>query len=139
MSAQVLDAFLFGIGTVLCLERDAWSMVKKWLGQVLNEYAPLPPHPDSPFLLVVGYGVLCYKPVGKGTEISRAWPPQARAAFFCVTCLIACFRASLPPCFLASLLPCVLASLLPCFLACLLPCLLASLLPCFLSSFFIVE
>ena len=28
MSAQMLEASLFGVGTVLRLERDAWSMVK---------------------------------------------------------------------------------------------------------------
>ena len=27
MSAQMLEVSLFGVGTVLCLERDAWSMV----------------------------------------------------------------------------------------------------------------
>ena len=28
MSAQMLDVSLIGVGTVLCLGRDAWSMVK---------------------------------------------------------------------------------------------------------------
>ena len=39
MSAQMLEVSLLGIGTVLRLERDAWSMVK-WLRRVTNEYAP---------------------------------------------------------------------------------------------------
>ena len=28
MSAQMLEESLLGVGTVLCLERDAWSMVE---------------------------------------------------------------------------------------------------------------
>ena len=28
MSAQILEVFLSGVGTVLRFERDAWSMVK---------------------------------------------------------------------------------------------------------------
>ena len=40
MSVQTLEVSLLGVGTVLCLERDAWSMVKS-LPQTKNEYAPL--------------------------------------------------------------------------------------------------
>ena len=42
MSAQMLEVSLLGVGTVLRLERDAWSMVK-WLRQATNEYASPPP------------------------------------------------------------------------------------------------
>ena len=38
----MLEVSLLGVGTVLRLERDAWSMVK-WLRQATNEYAPPPP------------------------------------------------------------------------------------------------
>ena len=41
MSAQMLEVSLFGVGTVLRLERNAWSMMK-WLNQATNEYAPSP-------------------------------------------------------------------------------------------------
>ena len=37
MSARMLEVSLLGVGTVLRLERDAWSMVK-WLRQATNEY-----------------------------------------------------------------------------------------------------
>ena len=49
MSAQMLEVSLGGVGTVLRLERDAWSMVK-WLRQATNEYAlpPLSPPPHTP-------------------------------------------------------------------------------------------
>ena len=40
MSAQTLEVTLLGVGTVLRLERDAWSIVKG-LRQATNEYAPL--------------------------------------------------------------------------------------------------
>ena len=46
MSAQILEVSLLGVGTVLRLERDAWSMVK-WPRQATNEYAPLPPSPSK--------------------------------------------------------------------------------------------
>ena len=46
MSAQMLEVSQLGVGTVLRLERDAWSMVKL-LRQATNEYAP-PPSPPSP-------------------------------------------------------------------------------------------
>ena len=36
-NAQVLELSLFGVGTVLRLERDAWSMAKR-LMQATNEY-----------------------------------------------------------------------------------------------------
>ena len=36
----MLEVSLLGVGTVLRLERDAWSMVKR-LRQATNEYAPL--------------------------------------------------------------------------------------------------
>ena len=39
MSAQMLEVSLLGVGTVLGLERDAWSMVNL-LRQATNEYAP---------------------------------------------------------------------------------------------------
>ena len=39
MGAQMLEVYLFGVGTVLRLERDAWSMVKG-LRQATNEYDP---------------------------------------------------------------------------------------------------
>ena len=41
MSTSLLEVSLLGVGTVLRLERDAWSMVKR-LRQATNEYAP--PH-----------------------------------------------------------------------------------------------
>ena len=41
----MLEVFLLGVGTVLRLERDAWSMVKG-LRQVTNEYASPPPSPS---------------------------------------------------------------------------------------------
>ena len=44
MSTELLEVSLVGVGTVLRLERDAWSMVKR-LRQATNEYAP--PHPLS--------------------------------------------------------------------------------------------
>ena len=43
MSAQMLEVSLLGEGTVLRLERDAWSLVK--LRQVKNEFA----HPPVAF------------------------------------------------------------------------------------------
>ena len=43
MSAQLLEVSPLGVGTVLRLERDAWSMVKR-VGPETNEYAP-PPRP----------------------------------------------------------------------------------------------
>ena len=46
MSAQMLEVSLLEVGTVLRLERNAWSMVK-WLRQASNEYAHLPP-PRTP-------------------------------------------------------------------------------------------
>ena len=46
VSTLALEVSLLGVGTVLRLERDAWSMVKR-LGQVTNEYAP-----PSPLFLV---------------------------------------------------------------------------------------
>ena len=39
MSTELLEVSLLGVGTVLRLERDAWSMVKR-LRQATNEYAP---------------------------------------------------------------------------------------------------
>ena len=39
LSAQMLEVSLSGVGTVLRLERDARSMVKR-LRQATNEYAP---------------------------------------------------------------------------------------------------
>ena len=47
MSAQTLEVSSLGVGTVLRLERDAWSMVK-WLRQATNKYAPPPPPPPPP-------------------------------------------------------------------------------------------
>ena len=41
MSAQTLEACLLGVGKVLRLERDAWSMVERQR-QATNEYAPPP-------------------------------------------------------------------------------------------------
>ena len=41
-SAQMLEVALLGVGTVLRLERNAWSMVKR-LSQSINERAALPP------------------------------------------------------------------------------------------------
>ena len=40
MSTSLLEVSLLRVGTVLRLERDAWSMVKR-LRQATNEYAPL--------------------------------------------------------------------------------------------------
>ena len=40
---------LLGVGTVLCLGRNAWSMVKR-LRQATNEYASPPPPPPGLFL-----------------------------------------------------------------------------------------
>ena len=42
MSAQMLEVSLLGVGTVLRLERDDWSMVKS-LRQATHEYPPSPP------------------------------------------------------------------------------------------------
>ena len=44
MSAQMLEVSLLRVGTVLRLERDAWSMAK-CLRQAANEYAPPPAKP----------------------------------------------------------------------------------------------
>ena len=49
MSAHTLEVSLLGVGTVLRLEMDAWSMVK-WLRQATNEYAP-PPFPPLPYMV----------------------------------------------------------------------------------------
>ena len=41
----MLEVSLLGVGTVLRLERDAWSMIK-WLRQATSEYtSPTPPPP----------------------------------------------------------------------------------------------
>ena len=46
----MLDISLSGVGTVLHLERDAWSMVN-WLRQATNVYLPTPGHkPSKTFL-----------------------------------------------------------------------------------------
>ena len=45
MNAQMLEVSLTGVGTVLRLERDAWSMVK-CPRQVTNEYVLPPPTPS---------------------------------------------------------------------------------------------
>ena len=50
MSAQMLEVSLSGVGTVLRLERDTWSMVKR-LRQATNEYAP-PPGPPARSLVI---------------------------------------------------------------------------------------
>ena len=42
MSAQMSEVSLLGVGTVLPLAGDAWSMVKG-LRQATSEYAPPPP------------------------------------------------------------------------------------------------
>ena len=42
MSTALLEVSLLGVGTVLRLERDAWSVVKR-LRQATNEYAPPSP------------------------------------------------------------------------------------------------
>ena len=42
----MLEVSLLGVGTVLHLERDAWSMVKL-LRQATNEYPPPPPSPQT--------------------------------------------------------------------------------------------
>ena len=39
MSTSLLEVSLLGVGTVLRLERDAWSMVQR-LRQATDEYAP---------------------------------------------------------------------------------------------------
>ena len=49
MSTSLLEVSLLGVGTMLRLERDAWSIVKR-LRQATHEY--LPPPPTSGFLLV---------------------------------------------------------------------------------------
>ena len=46
MSAQMLEVSLLGVGTVLRLGRDAWSMVKR-LRQATNEDPPPPAAPRS--------------------------------------------------------------------------------------------
>ena len=56
MSAQILEVFLLGAGTVLRLERDAWSMVPR-LRQATNEYPPLS------FYVVTASWVLYHIPV----------------------------------------------------------------------------
>ena len=50
MSAQMLEVSirLLGVGTVLRLKRDAWSMVKLLRQATENEYAPPPPPPKTP-------------------------------------------------------------------------------------------
>ena len=45
MSAQILELYLFGRGTVLRLERYAWSIVKR-LRQATDEY-PSSPEPST--------------------------------------------------------------------------------------------
>ena len=42
MSAQMLEVSLLGIGTVLLLERDAWSMVKRLSGKQQMSTPPPP-------------------------------------------------------------------------------------------------
>ena len=42
MSAQMLETSRLVVGTVLRLERDAWSMVKLLRRQATNEYPPPP-------------------------------------------------------------------------------------------------
>ena len=53
MSAQLLEVSLLGAGTLLGLERDAWSMVKL-LRRPTNEYPPplpaLAPRPPPPLV-----------------------------------------------------------------------------------------
>ena len=46
MSTSLLEVSLLGVGTVLRLERDAWSMVKR-LRQATNEYTPAPHRPQT--------------------------------------------------------------------------------------------
>ena len=46
MSAKTLEVSLLGVGTVLRLDRDAWSMVKR-LRQTTNETPPAPPPKKS--------------------------------------------------------------------------------------------
>ena len=41
MSAQMLEVSLLGVGTVLRLERNAWSTVKR-LRQAANDHGPPP-------------------------------------------------------------------------------------------------
>ena len=48
MSAQMLEVSLLGVGTVLRLERDAWSMLK-WLRRATNEDTPPLNMPPPPF------------------------------------------------------------------------------------------
>ena len=48
MSAQMLEVSLLRVGTVLRLERDAWSMVIL-LRHATNEYAPPPLNGSSSF------------------------------------------------------------------------------------------
>ena len=48
MSTSLLEVSLLGVGTVLRLERDAWSMVKR-LRQATNEYAPPVSEGDAGF------------------------------------------------------------------------------------------
>ena len=49
MSAQLLEVSLLGVGTVLRLERDAWSKVEG-LRQATNEYPPFPPPPPRNYI-----------------------------------------------------------------------------------------
>ena len=49
MSANMLKVSLVGVETVLCLERDAWSMVEL-LMQATDEYPP-PPLPYRLFAI----------------------------------------------------------------------------------------
>ena len=71
MSAKMLEISLLGVGTVLRLERDAWSMVNR-LRQATNEYAPPNltaatynkyPMLQSPSLIC---GTICFSQVPKG-------------------------------------------------------------------------
>ena len=47
MSVQLLEVFMFEVGTVPRLERDVWPMVKL-LRQATNEEAPPPRQGENP-------------------------------------------------------------------------------------------
>ena len=82
MSAQKLEVSLLGVGTVLRLERDAWSTVKR-LRKTANEFAPPLRHPimvtqqlDPASLNTTVRPSLC--PTGYASS-----PPHSEAQYLC--------------------------------------------------------
>ena len=82
MSAQMLEVSLLGVGTVLRLERDAWSMLK-WLRQEKNECAASSFPPSWPPGSLTGRTSYDYAhtKLVRSTAVRRC-PPQKRALWF---------------------------------------------------------